>query len=55
MDIVDGTPLLDIKPYIAYDRQKVEGIGWLSERAEQVEKKVYCGVPKLNTIRRSKV
>jgi tRNA-Thr(GGU) m(6)t(6)A37 methyltransferase TsaA len=33
VDIVDGTPLLDIKPYIPEDRQRVERIGWLSERA----------------------
>ena len=39
LDIVDGTPILDIKPYIADDRQKAEQIGWLSERAKQVGKK----------------
>ena len=36
LDIVNGTPLLDIKPYIPDDRQKVERIGWLSERAKRV-------------------
>jgi tRNA-Thr(GGU) m(6)t(6)A37 methyltransferase TsaA len=36
VDIVDGTPLLDIKPYIAQDRQKVDRIGWLSERENKV-------------------
>jgi len=55
LDIIDGTPLLDIKPYIPDDRQKVERIGWLSERAKQICKKMPRGVPKLNTIRRSKV
>jgi tRNA (Thr-GGU) A37 N-methylase len=34
VDIVDGTPLLDIKPYIPDDSQKVERIGWLSERGK---------------------
>ena len=55
LDIVDGTPVLDIKPYIPDDRQKVERIGWLLERAKRVGKKMHCGVPKLNTIRRSMV
>jgi tRNA-Thr(GGU) m(6)t(6)A37 methyltransferase TsaA len=54
LDIVDGTPLLDIKPYIPDDSRKVERIGWLSERANQVRKKMHRGVPKLNTIRRIK-
>ena len=39
LDIVDGTPLLDIKPYIPDDGQKVERIGWLSERTKQICKK----------------
>jgi len=39
LDIVDGTPLLDIKPYIPDDCQKVMRIGWLSERANQASKK----------------
>jgi tRNA-Thr(GGU) m(6)t(6)A37 methyltransferase TsaA len=34
VDIVDGTPLLDIKPYIPDDSQRVERIGWLSERGK---------------------
>jgi len=30
VDIVDGTPLLDIKPYVpAFDHREVESIGWL--------------------------
>jgi tRNA-Thr(GGU) m(6)t(6)A37 methyltransferase TsaA len=33
VDIVDGTPLLDIKPYVPeFDIQKVERTGWLSEK-----------------------
>jgi tRNA-Thr(GGU) m(6)t(6)A37 methyltransferase TsaA len=32
VDIVDGTPLLDIKPYVPeFDIREVEGIGWLEE------------------------
>ncbi|HDN85926.1 MAG TPA: tRNA (N6-threonylcarbamoyladenosine(37)-N6)-methyltransferase TrmO, partial [Candidatus Omnitrophica bacterium] len=30
VDIVDGTPLLDIKPYVPdFDIRRVEKIGWL--------------------------
>jgi len=32
LDVVDGTPLLDIKPFIPEDRQRALRIGWLSER-----------------------
>jgi len=39
VDIVDGTPLLDIKPYVPeFDSRKVEQIGWLSKRAKKVYK-----------------
>lgn len=32
VDIVDGTPLLDIKPYVPkFDERKTERIGWLKE------------------------
>jgi tRNA (adenine37-N6)-methyltransferase len=35
VDIIDGTPLLDIKPYISeVDAHKVEKAGWLSGKAE---------------------
>lgn len=37
VDVVDGTPLLDIKPYVpAFDAHDVERIGWLSERVSNV-------------------
>jgi tRNA-Thr(GGU) m(6)t(6)A37 methyltransferase TsaA len=37
IDIVDGTPLLDIKPYVPeFDVHKVEKTGWLSKKAKQV-------------------
>ena len=36
VDIVDGTPLLDIKPYVPdFDRRQVERIGWLSEKSKR--------------------
>ena len=32
VDIVDGTPLLDIKPYVPeFDMREVESIGWLKD------------------------
>ncbi len=34
VDVVDGTPLLDIKPYVPeFDVREVERIGWLSKKA----------------------
>jgi tRNA-Thr(GGU) m(6)t(6)A37 methyltransferase TsaA len=34
VDIVDGTPLVDIKPYVpAFDHWDAESIGWLSRRS----------------------
>jgi tRNA-Thr(GGU) m(6)t(6)A37 methyltransferase TsaA len=39
VDIVDGTPLLDIKPYVPeLDGAKAERIGWLSGKAVQARK-----------------
>lgn len=39
VDIADGTPLLDIKPYVPeFDVKKVEKTGWLSERVHKVYK-----------------
>ena len=39
VDILDGTPLLDIKPYVpAFDVREVDRTGWLSERAKSVVK-----------------
>ena len=36
VDIVDGTPLLDIKPYVPkFDVRKVERIGWLANRVDR--------------------
>ena len=37
IDIVDGTPLLDIKPYIPeFDVHGAERIGWLSKKVDKV-------------------
>jgi tRNA (adenine37-N6)-methyltransferase len=40
VDAVDGTPLLDIKPYVpAFDCQAAERIGWLATADEDVREK----------------
>jgi tRNA-Thr(GGU) m(6)t(6)A37 methyltransferase TsaA len=40
VDIVDGTPLLDIKPYVPdFDWRAAERIGWLSEKSHNVRQK----------------
>jgi tRNA-Thr(GGU) m(6)t(6)A37 methyltransferase TsaA len=37
VDVLDGTPLLDIKPYVpAFDRPRAERIGWLKKTARRV-------------------
>lgn len=37
VDIVDGTPLLDIKPYVPeFDTRKVEKIGWLKKNVNKL-------------------
>ena len=37
VDIVDGTPLLDIKPYVPeFDVRKVERIGWLGKNVHRL-------------------
>lgn len=38
LDIVSGTPLLDIKPYVpAFDHRQPEKLGWLAEVGAAVE------------------
>ena len=38
VDIVDGTPLLDIKPYVpAFDHNEAERTGWLETTGERVK------------------
>jgi len=40
VDVVDGTPLLDIKPYISeFDTPVADRFGWLEKRKERVESK----------------
>ena len=37
VDILDGTPLLDIKPYVPeFDIHETQKIGWLSEKVKKV-------------------
>jgi tRNA-Thr(GGU) m(6)t(6)A37 methyltransferase TsaA len=37
VDIINGTPLLDIKPYVPeFDVHEVEKTGWLSEKANKI-------------------
>jgi len=37
VDIVDGTPLLDIKPYVPeFDIREVERIGWLKDKIHKL-------------------
>lgn len=39
VDVVDGTPLLDIKPYLPeFDTRKVQRIGWLAKKAHLAKK-----------------
>lgn len=38
VDILDGTPLLDIKPYVpAFDAWETDSLGWISESRERVD------------------
>jgi len=37
VDVVDGTPLLDIKPYVPeFDVRKVDKIGWLEKKVHKL-------------------
>jgi len=39
VDILDGTPLLDIKPYVPqFDPYPVERIGWLEQAQDKIQK-----------------
>lgn len=38
IDVVDGTPLLDIKPYVpAFDAHQADRIGWIGKKAAGVQ------------------
>lgn len=40
VDIVDGTPLLDIKPYVPdFDWRTAERVGWLSQKSKNAHQK----------------
>ena len=40
VDIIDGTPLLDIKPYVPeFDVRSADRTGWLSGKAEEAREK----------------
>jgi tRNA-Thr(GGU) m(6)t(6)A37 methyltransferase TsaA len=44
VDVVDGTPLLDIKPYVPeFDMREVDKLGWLGKKTGKVEKVVDDG------------
>lgn len=44
VDVVDGTPLLDIKPYIPeFDVRKVDHIGWIEKKTGGLEEAVDDG------------
>jgi tRNA-Thr(GGU) m(6)t(6)A37 methyltransferase TsaA len=37
VDIIDGTPLLDIKPFVPkFDQREAERIGWLTEKIDKM-------------------
>ena len=37
VDIIDGTPLLDIKPFVPdFDQRKAERIGWLTKKVDKL-------------------
>jgi tRNA-Thr(GGU) m(6)t(6)A37 methyltransferase TsaA len=37
VDVLDGTPLLDLKPYVpAFDARETERIGWFSGRIDRI-------------------
>jgi tRNA-Thr(GGU) m(6)t(6)A37 methyltransferase TsaA len=41
LDVLDGTPLLDIKPYVpAFDHFEVQQAGWLEEAGNRVQRRL---------------
>ena len=44
VDVIDGTPLLDIKPYVpAFDVHTVDKIGWIEDKTGKIEEVVDDG------------
>lgn len=40
VDVVDGTPLLDIKPYVPdFDCRTVDGVGWMASKLSEAGQK----------------
>ena len=38
VDVVDGTPLLDVKPYVPeFDVRKAERVGWIGQKTRKIE------------------
>jgi tRNA (adenine37-N6)-methyltransferase len=51
IDILDGTPLIDIKPYVPeFDCRKTSGIGWFSDKIDKLASTKddgrFCAAPK---------
>jgi len=39
VDILDGTPLLDVKPFVPkFDNREAERVGWLSDKADNADR-----------------
>ena len=44
VDVIDGTPLLDIKPYVpAFDVHPADRIGWIANKTERIDNTVGDG------------
>jgi len=44
VDVIDGTPLLDVKPYVPeFDVRKVDHTGWIGKRTKEIETAVDDG------------
>ena len=44
IDVVDKTPLLDIKPYVPdFDTREASNIGWLKEKTKKIKKTIDDG------------
>jgi tRNA (Thr-GGU) A37 N-methylase len=44
VDVIDGTPLLDIKPYVPeFDVREVDQIGWIEKNTRKIKDTVDDG------------
>ena len=44
IDVVDGTPLLDVKPYVPeFDVRKAERVGWIGQKTRKIDEMVDDG------------